>query len=400
MDAFIYDILRTPRGKGRKTGALHEVKPVDLLATVMNALRDKHSLDTAQVDDAIIGCVTPVRDQGNNIAKSALLYAGWDNSVGGVQINRYCASGLEAVNLAAMKIRSGWEDLVLAGGVESMSRVPMRSDGGALLYDPEVINRVNYIPQGVSADLIASMENISREEADAYALTSHERAAHARENGWFDKSIVPIYDRNGLLILERDESIRTDTNAEKLAALPPAFAEIGARGFDDMAVMRYPETEFINHIHTAGNSSGITDGAAVVLVGSETKGKELGLQPRARIRAVGNVSTEPTIMLTGTLPATRKALKRAGMTVKDIDLWETNEAFAAPVLMYQRKMNLDPDRVNVNGGAIAMGHPLGATGAMLLGTLLDELERRDLQTGLVTLCVGGGMGVATIIERV
>lgn len=400
MDAYIFDALRTPRGKGNRNGSLHEVKPVDLLATIMNGLRDKHNLDTSQVDDAIIGCVTPVKGQGNNIAKAALLYAGWHESVGGVQINRYCASGLEAVNLAAMKIRSGWEDLVLAGGVESMSRVPMWTDGGALIYDPEVINRVGHIPQGVSADLIATIENFTREEVDSFAVLSQQRAAAAQEKGYFKNSIIPIYDRNGLLILEKDEYIRPNTNLEKLAELPSAFATVGAQGFDDMAIMKYPEVEQLNHVHTAGNSSGIVDGASVVLVGSKEKGESLGLKPRARIRSIGNVSTEPTIMLTGTIPATKKALKRAGMSIKDIDLWEMNEAFAAPVLKYQREMGIDPEKLNVNGGAIAMGHPLGATGAMLLGTLLDEMERRDLQTGLVTLCVGGGMGVATIIERV
>ncbi len=399
MDAYIFDALRTPRGKGRSTGSLYEVKPVDLLATIMNGLRDKYNLDTSEVDDAIIGCVTPIQDQGSNIAKAALLYAGWHESVGGVQINRYCASGLEAVNLAAMKIRSGWEDLVLAGGVESMSRVPMWSDGGALIYDPEVINRVGYIPQGVSADLIATIDNFTREEVDAYALQSQQRALHAQSNGYFDNSIIPIYDRNGLLILNNDECIRPNTDLDKLGNLPPAFSSIGAQGFANMAIMRYPEVEELNYVHTAGNSSGIVDGASVVLVGSKEKGESLGLKPRARIVSIGNVSTEPTIMLTGTIPATKKALKRAGMTAKDIDLWEMNEAFAAPVLKYQQEMGIDPDKLNVNGGAIAMGHPLGATGAMLLGTLLDELERRDLKTGLVTLCVGGGMGVATIIER-
>lgn len=400
MDAYIFDALRTPRGKGRRNGSLYEVKPVDLLATVMNALREKHDLDTARVDDAIMGCVTPVRDQGFNIAKTALLYAGWHESVGGVQINRFCASGLEAVNLAAMKIRSGWEDLVLAGGVESMSRVPMWSDGGAMLHDPEVINRIGYVPQGVAADLIATIENFTREEVDQYALLSQQRAVAAQASGYFDSAVVPIYDRNGMLIADRDEHIRPDADAEKMASLAPVFAQYGAQGFDDIALMKYPEVESINHVHTAGNSSGIVDGAAVVLVGSKTAGEDSGLKPRARIRSVGNVSTEPTIMLTGTIPATQKALKIAGMTTSDIDLWEMNEAFAAPVLKYRRDMKIDPDKLNVNGGAIAMGHPLGATGAMLLGTVLDELERRDLQTALVTLCVGGGMGTATVIERV
>ncbi len=399
--AYIYDALRTPRGKGKPGGSLYEVKPLDLLNACLQALQKRNHLDTALVDDLIIGCVTPVGDQGYNVAKAALLYAGWPDSVPGFQLNRYCSSGLEAVNLAAMKITSGWEHLIVAGGVESMSRIPMGSDGGALLFDPEVINKVSHIPQGVSADLIATLEGFTREMVDTYALQSQIRAKTAWENGWFSKSIVPIYDPNGMLILDKDEHLRPDSTLESLMALRPAFTKLGKMGFDEMAIQKYPMVERIEHVHTAGNASGIVDGAALVLVGSEEMGKKLDLKPRARIRSVATVSVEPTIMLTGPAPASRKALERAGgMTVADIDLWEMNEAFSSPVLKFQKEMGLDGQTVNVNGGAIAMGHPLGATGAMLLGTLLDELERRDLNTGLVTLCVGGGMGVATIIERV
>ena len=399
-EAFIFDALRTPRGKGKAHGALYSVKPIDLLATLLHALRERHALDTAQVDDAVIGCVTPMDDQGFNIGKAALLHAGWSERVPGFQLNRYCASGLEAVNLAAMKISSGWEDLVVAGGVESMSRVPMGRDGGALLYDPEVISGVNHIPQGISADLIASIEGFDREAVDRYALQSQERAAAAQQAGYFDRAIVPIHDRNGLPLLESDEYLRPDTTLERLSALPPAFKGLGAYGFNSMAIQRYPEVEFIDHVHTAGNSSGIVDGAAVVLVGSEAKGKALGLTPRARIVATATISTEPTIMLTGPTPATEKVLEKAGLRAADIDLWEMNEAFAAPVLKFQRDLDIPNERLNVNGGAIAMGHPLGATGAMLMGTLLDELERRKLKRGLVTLCAGGGLGTATVIELV
>ncbi|MEZ4994296.1 MAG: acetyl-CoA C-acetyltransferase [Saprospiraceae bacterium] len=399
-DAFIFDAIRTPRGRGKVTGALYEVKPVDLLSTTLKALATRLSLDTAAVDDVLIGCVTPIDDQGFNIAKAALLYAGWPAQVSGMQINRYCASGLEAVNLAAMKIRSGWEEMVVAGGVESMSRVPIGADGGALLYDPELISKTDFIPQGISADLIATIAGFDRESLDQYALRSQQRAHHARENGYFKQAMIPIHDQNGLCILAEDEHPRPETSLEVLGQLPPAFAHIGAMGFDAMALHKYPEVEQIRHVHTAGNSSGIVDGAALVLVGSKERGDDLGLTPRARIRAVANVGVDPTIMLTGPGPAAKKALHTAGMNQSDIDLWECNEAFASVVLKFQQDVNIDEDRLNVNGGAIAFGHPLGATGAMLLGTLLDELERRDLQTGLVTLCVGGGMGVATIIERV
>ncbi len=399
-EAYIYDAVRTPRGRGRQSGALYEVKPVRLLEIVLTALASRTQLDTNAVDDAILGCVTPVDDQGFNIAKAALLYAGWSEAVSGMQINRYCASGLEAVNLAATKIRAGWADLVVAGGVESMSRVPIGSDGGPLLYDPEVIARVNYIPQGVSADLIATIEGFSRTTVDEYALLSQQRAAQALQNGYFNRSILPIYDQNGLLILGSDEHPRPDTTLEGLAQLPPAFAAAGLAGFNQMALRRYPAVEKIQHVHTAGNSSGIVDGAAALLLGSKEKGAALGLSPRARIVGIANVSTEPVIMLTGPAPAARKALQMAKMTAADIDLWECNEAFAAVPLKFQRELDLDIEKLNVNGGAIALGHPLGATGAMLLGTLLDELERRDLNVGLVTLCAGGGMGIATIIERV
>lgn len=399
-EAYIFDALRTPRGKGKASGALFEFKPIDLLVTLLHALQERNELDTKEVEDFILGCVTPVNDQGSDIAKAALLYAGWDEQVTGMQINRFCASGLESVNLAAMKIRSGWEDLVIAGGVESMSRVPMESDRGALLFDPDVINKVGYVPQGIGADLIATIEGYSREILDAYALQSQERATRAWKNNWFDRSIVPIQDKNGLLILDRDEHIRPETTLEKLAALPSAFKEIGDRGFDAMALNKYPLIERIHHHHTAGNSSGIVDGAALLLLGNKEKGEALGLKPRARIVSIGTIGSEPTIMLQGPTPSVLKALAKAKMNASDIDLWEMNEAFASPVLKLQNDFNIDNDLLNVNGGAIAMGHPLGASGAIILGTLLDEMERRDVNTGLVTLCVGGGMGVTTIIERV
>lgn len=399
-EAYIFDALRTPRGKGKASGALYEVKPINLLSKALKALQQRNELDTSQVNDLIAGCVAPVGDQGGNIAKAALMYSAWSHAVGGMQINRYCASGLEAVNLAAARIRAGFDDLIVAGGVESMSRVPMESDGGALLFDPMVTDKTSYVPQGIAADLIATIQGFDRESLDAFALQSQQRASMAQQAGYFDQSIIPIADCNGLPILEKDEHLRPQTDLDTLAALRPAFAKIGAAGYDAIALQKYPFVERIFHRHTAGNSSGIVDGAALVLIGNEAKGKDLNLKARARIRAVGSVSTEPTIMLQGPTPASQKALKQAGMEAKDIDLWEINEAFAAVVLKFQRDLEIDSDKLNVNGGAIALGHPLGATGAMLLGTLLDELERRDLQTGLVTLCVGGGMGVATIIERV
>lgn len=399
-EAYIFEALRTPRGRGKQQGALHEVRAVALLSSVLKALQQRHALDTAQIDDGIFGCVTPVDDQGGNIAKTALLYAGWHHRVGGMQINRFCTSALDAVNLAAMKVKSGLEDFIVAGGVESMSRVPMNFDDGALLFDPDVVTQVGYVPQGVAADLLATIEGFSRAELDAYALQSQNRAAMAQRLGYFDRAIVPICDENGLTILEKDEHLRLDTTFEGLAALPAAFEEAGKMGFDAMALQKYPFLERVNHIHTAGNSSGIVDGAAAILVGSLEKGLALGLKPRARIVSAATASTEPTLMLAGAIPAAQKALHKANMNSKDIDIWETNEAFAAVALQFQRKMGIDDTIFNVNGGSIALGHPLGATGAILLMTALDELERRGAATALIALCAGGGMGTATIIERV
>jgi len=398
-DAYIFDALRTPRGK-KKDGSLHELTPTDILAKLLKSLQEKHNLDTSQVDDVIMGCVTPVGDQGANIAKAAVQYAGWDDDVPGVQINRFCASGLETVNMAAMKVRSGWEDLIVAGGVECMSRVPMGSDGGSLAFEPKVNLRTQFVPQGIGADLIATLGGHSREDVDAFALDSQRRASHASKQGYF-KSIVPVTDQNGLDIIANDEHIRPNTTMDDLSALKPAFEMIGNLGYDAVALGKYTEVEAINHVHTAGNSSGIVDGAAAVLIGSEAKGKDLRLTPRAKIISAATVSTDPTIMLTGPAPASKKALKKAGMQIQDIDLIEANEAFAAVILRFIEDMRLENnDKVNVNGGSIAMGHPLGATGAMLLGTVIDELERRDLNTALITLCVAGGMGIGTIIERV
>jgi len=398
-EAFIFDALRTPRGK-RKNGALNEITPADLAAKLLSKLQQKHSLDTAHVDDVIMGCVTPIGDQGGNIGKTAAQYAGWDVDVPGMQVNRFCATGLETVNMAAMKIRSGWEDLVVAGGIECMSRTPMGSDGGAMAFEPKVNLKTSFVPQGIGADLIATIENFSRDDVDNYALESQKRAAKATNKKYF-KSLVPIEDQNGLSILEHDEHIRHDITIEGLKGLNPSFEMMGNMGYDAVALQKYTDVETINHVHTAGNSSGIVDGAAIALVGSAEKGKRLGIRPRAKVLAAATVATDPTIMLTGPGPATKKALNKARMSIKDIDLMEVNEAFAVVVLRFLRDMELDSlDNVNVNGGSIAMGHPLGATGAMLLGTALDELERSDLQTALITLCVGGGMGIATIIERV
>ncbi|MBK8990094.1 MAG: acetyl-CoA C-acetyltransferase [Chloroflexi bacterium] len=400
-NAYIFDAIRTPRGKGKSSGSLYEVTPIDLVAGLMKEMEQRHDLDTAHIDDVVLGCVTPIGDQGADIARTATIYADWHVDVPGVQLNRFCASGLEAVNLAAMKVRSGWEKLVVAGGVESMSRVPMGSDGGAWVADPKVNSKTHFIPQGISADLIATIEGFSREDVDQFAVQSQQRAAQARAQGHFAKSIVPVKDMNGLPILAEDEFIRPGTTLASLGKLSPAFQMMGEMGFDAVAMQRYPEVEHIRHVHTAGNSSGIVDGAALVLVGRKKSGKALGLKARAKIRAAALVGTEPTIMLVGPGPAAKKALKQAGMAVKDIDLFEVNEAFAAVVLRFMRDMGIESsESVNVNGGAIALGHPLGATGAMLLGTVLDELERRDLTTALITLCVGGGMGIATIIERV
>lgn len=397
--ALIFDALRTPRGKGKADGALHSVKPVNLVAGLLTALAERTSLDTRQVDDVVLGCVTPVGDQGADIAKTAVQVADWDISVAGVQINRFCASGLEAVNLGAMKVRSGFEELVVVGGVESMSRVPMGSDGGAWALDPETNLHSHFTPQGVGADLIATLEGFTREDVDAFALHSQHKAARARAEGAFSKSLVPVRDQNGILLLDHDEFIRADSTLEGLGKLKPSFEMMGQMGFDATALRVYSHVERINHVHTPGNSSGIVDGAALMLIGSEAKGRELGLQPRARIVATAVTSTDPTIMLTGPAPATRKALAKAGLRVEDIDLFEVNEAFASVVLKFIKDMAIDPDKVNVNGGSIAMGHPLGATGCAILGTLLDELEARSLRFGLATLCVGGGMGIATIIER-
>lgn len=398
-EAFVYDAIRTPRGRGKSSGSLYEVKPVRLLTTLMHEMQRRHDLDTSQVEDVVVGCVTPVGDQGAVIAKTAALAAGWALDVPGVQINRFCASGLEAVNMAAQKVRSGWEELVVAGGVESMSRVPMGSDGGAWALDPQTNLATSFVPQGIGADLIATLDGFSREMVDEFGVASHRKAAAAQRDGYFGRSLVPVRDDLGLAILERDETIRADTSVEKLGQLQPSFAKAGAMGYDAVALRKYPQVERIEHVHHAGNSSGIVDGAALVLVGSEEAGKRLGLSPRARIVSAALVGTDPTIMLTGPMPATRKALRKAGLDIDDIDLFEVNEAFAAVVMRFMRELDVPEEKINVNGGAIAMGHPLGATGAMLLGTLIDELERRALRRGLVTLCVGGGMGIATIVER-
>ncbi|OBH22156.1 acetyl-CoA acetyltransferase [Mycobacterium sp. E342] len=400
-EAFIYEAIRTPRGKQRN-GSLNEVTPLHLVVGLIEELRRRFpDLDESLISDVVLGCVSPVGDQGADIARTAVLAAGLPDTVGGVQLNRFCASGLEAVNTAAQKVRSGWDDLVLAGGVESMSRVPMGSDGGAMFTDI-AFTYDNYIaPQGIGADLIATMEGFSREDVDAYALRSQERAAAAWSGGYFAKSVVPVRDQNGLMILDHDEHMRPETTLEGLAKLKPAFEGIGEMGgFDDVALQKYHWVEKINHVHTGGNSSGIVDGAALVLIGSEKAGQSQGLTPKARIVATATSGADATIMLTGPAPATRKVLDRAGLTVDDIDLFELNEAFASVVLKFQKELNIPDEILNVNGGAIAMGHPLGATGAMITGTMVDELERRNARRALITLCIGGGMGVATIIERV
>ena len=399
-EAYIYDAVRTPRGKGKADGSLHTVKPVTLVSNLLTALEKRNSLDTSLVDDVVLGCVTAIGDQGADIAKTATLVANWDEAVAGVTLNRFCASGLEAVNLAAMKVRSGWENLVVAGGVESMSRVPMGSDGGAWAMDPATSLQTGFMPQGIGADLIATIEGFDRNAVDQFAVNSQKKAAFARDNGYFDKSVIPVIDQNSTNILAKDEFIKPNTTLEALGQLKPSFQMMGEMGFDGVAREKYHYVEKINHVHTPGNSSGIVDGATAMLIGSEQAGKELGIKPRARIVATAVTSTDPTIMLTGPAPATLKALKVAGMSVDDIDLFEVNEAFAAVVMRFQKELNVPDEKVNVNGGSIAMGHPLGATGAMILGTLLDELERREKRFGLATLCVGGGMGIATIIERV
>jgi acetyl-CoA C-acetyltransferase len=401
-ETLIFDTLRTPRGKGKVNGSLHSTKPVDLVVGLMHELLARHpGLDPASVDDVVLGCVSPVGDQGADIAKTAALKAGLPDTVAGVQLNRFCASGLEAVNVAAQKVASGWEDLVLAGGVESMSRVPIGSDGGAWAMDPECNYGTSFIPQGVSADLIATLESFSREDVDAYAARSQERAAAARSEGRFDGSVVPVLDINARVILDHDEFIRPGTTVQTLAELKPSFAAIGeAAGFDAVALQKYHWIERIDHVHTPGNSSGIVDGASLLAIGNERIGAELGLRPRARILATAVSGADPTIMLTGPAPASRKALGKAGIAIEALDLVEINEAFAAVVLRFANDMSLDLGKVNVNGGAIAMGHPLGATGGMIVGTLLDELERTGGRFGLATLCVGAGMGIATVIERV
>lgn len=399
-EAYIYDTLRTPRGSAGHGRSLHEVKSLDLLAAVLRQLRQRQALDTSQVDDVIIGCSTPVDDQGYNIAKAALLHAEWSKEVGGFQLNRYAASSLEAVNLAAAKVRSGWGQLVVAGGVESSSRVVPGSDGGALLYDPELINRVRYVPQGVAADLIATLEGFRREMLDQCALQSHQRAYQAQREGYLDRALAPILDRNGLLLLEKDELPHPGLTAEDLTELPPAFESNGREGFDALAIQQYPRLARIEHRHTSGNVAALANGAALALIGSRESGESLSLQPRARILAVGNASVDPTLMLAGAVPAARKALHLAGMKPADVDLWECQENFAAVRLHFQQHMDIEEEYLNVNGGAIAFGKAAGADGATLLGMLLDELERRDLQTGLAALPCAGGMGVATIIERV
>jgi acetyl-CoA C-acetyltransferase len=399
-DAYIYDHVRTPRGKGKKDGRLHQATPVWLLRTLFQALQQRLALDTALVDDVVLGCVTPLGEQGADIARTAVLDADWAQTVAGVTQSRFCASGLESVNLAAAKVKSGWEDLVVAGGVESMSRWPMGSDGGAWALDPRVNQKLGFAPQGIGADLIATLEGWGRPDVDAFALRSHQRAAMARADARFNRSVVPVLDIVGLTMLDHDETIRPEASLEAMASLKPSFAQMGAMGFDATALRKYTTVERIDHVHHAGNSSGIVDGAALMLVGSKAGGEAAGLKPRARIRAAAVIGSEPTIMLTGPTPACRKALAKAGMSPQDVDLWEINEAFAVVPMKTARDLGLDMDRVNVNGGSIAMGHPLGATGCILLGTLLDELERRDLSTGAATLCVGGGMGIATIIERV
>ncbi len=398
-EALIFDAIRTPRGTGKAKGSLYEVAPVNLLGGLLRDLQRRSDLDTAQVDDVVMGVVSPVGEQGSCVPKIAALAAGWHWNASGVQLNRFCASGLEAVNLAAQKVRSGWEDLVVAGGVESMSRVPMGSGGGAWSDDPEFNIGLGFVPQGIGADLQATLDGFSRDDIDAYAMESQKRAAAARAGGKFARSVMPVKDAVGITILAEDEFIKPDTDMQKLGALKPSFAAAGEMGFDARALRHYPQVDRIDHVHTPGNSSGIVDGAAAILIGSEEKGRALGLTPRARIVATAVTGSDPVIMLTGPTPATLKVLAKAGMTADQIDLFEVNEAFASVPLRFMRLMNVPHEKVNVNGGAIAMGHPLGATGAMLINTLVDELEARNLRYGLATLCVGAGMGIATIVER-
>jgi acetyl-CoA C-acetyltransferase len=400
-DAFIYDAIRTPRGRGKSDGSLHEVTALNLAALTLAAVKDRNKLDPVLIDDVVLGFVDPVGEAGADIARASALVAGLGDEVPGVQINRFCASGLDAVNFAAAEVMSGQHEMTIGGGAESMSRVGIGASGGAWPVDPSIAVTTYFLPQGISADLIATKYGFSRDDVDAYAVESQKRAAKAWDEGRFKNSVVPVKDVNGLTILAKDEHMRPGTTMQTLASLQPSFVQMGEMaGFDAVAVQRYPEVESVNHVHTPGNSSGIVDGAAAVLIGSKTAGKAAGLKPRARIRQFANIGSEPSIMLTGPIPVTEKVLKKAGMTKKDIDLWELNEAFASVVLRYMQALNIPHDKINVNGGAIAMGHPLGATGAMILGTVLDELERRDKETALVTLCIGVGMGTATIIERV
>ncbi|MGB7855483.1 MAG: acetyl-CoA C-acetyltransferase [Pseudolabrys sp.] len=400
-DAFIYDAIRTPRGRGKADGSLHEVTALNLAAQTLAAVKDRNKLDPALIDDVVLGCVDPVGEAGGDIARAAALVAGLGDDVPGVQINRFCASGLDAVNFAAAEVMSGQHEMTIGGGAESMSRVGIGASGGAWPVDPSIAVTTYFLPQGISADLIATKYGFSRDDVDAYAVESQKRAAKAWDEGRFRNSVIPVKDVNGLTILAKDEHMRPGTTMQTLASLQPSFVQMGEMaGFDAVAVQRYPEVEAVNHVHTPGNSSGIVDGAAAVLIGSKAAGKAAGLKPRARIRQFANIGSEPSIMLTGPIPVTEKVLKKAGMTKKDIDLWELNEAFASVVLRYMQALNIPHDKINVNGGAIAMGHPLGATGAMILGTVLDELERRNKETALVTLCIGVGMGTATIIERV
>lgn len=399
-EAFIYDAVRTPRGRGKSDGSLHEVQPIQLLTSVLKEIQQRNQLDTNYVDDVIMGCVTPVGEQGADIARTAVIEAGYAESVAGVQLNRFCSSGLEAINQAAAYVMSGQVDMIVAGGVESMSRVPMGTDGGALFMNPQIVARHNIVPQGISADLIATKYGYSRTDVDTFAAESYRRAVEAQQANRFAKSLVPYKDEIGVTILDRDEGVRPDTTAESLGKLKPAFEMMGSMGLDALALMKYAEVDKINHVHHAGNSSQIVDGAAGLLIGSKEIGEKLGLKPRAKIKAFAIIGSEPTIMLTGPVPATQKVLKKAGMSISDIDLFEVNEAFAAIPLFFMEQLGVDHSKVNVNGGAIALGHPLGATGAIISATLIDELERTGKQFGLSTLCIGGGMGIATIFELV
>ena len=398
--AYVYDAIRTPRSRGKADGSLNEVKPINLVTTLLTEMQKRHELDTSRVDDVMLGCVMPHMEQGSVLPKIALQKAGWDESIAGAQVNRFCASGLDTFNTAAAKVASGWEDLVCAGGYESMSRVPMGSDGGPFAEDPETNIQTGFVPQGIGADLIATLEGWTRDDVDLVAVQSQKKATHAQAQGWFDRSVVPVKDENGVTVLEKDDFIKPDTDMQKLGALKPSFAKMGDFGYDAVALSKYTDVERINHVHTPGNSSGIVDGASLIMVGNEQVGKDLGLTPRARVLSVALTGTDPTIMLTGPGPASKKALKKAGLTIDDIDLVEINEAFASVVLRLQKDLDVPDEKLNVVGGAIAMGHPLGATGGCLVSTMIDELERRNLKRALMCMCVGGGMGVASIVERV